>query len=75
MAGADYRSCDLCGAGKVFYDANLGYEFKGDPDFEHETLFAEKPRGVQLQRCGSWAVLCVPCAKTHEIVFKKRRNS
>lgn len=26
MAGCDYYNCDLCGQGKVFYDANVDWE-------------------------------------------------
>lgn len=72
MAGADYRDCDLCGMGKVFYDSVLNYCFSDDECFERQTLFANKPIGVQLERCGNWAVLCVKCSDTHEIIFKKK---
>jgi hypothetical protein len=61
MALADYRLCDVCG-GKAFYDANLNYDFsecneKGEP---------------RLDYLGDWAVLCIDCAKTHEVVIRPK---
>lgn len=72
MAGADYRSCDLCGMGKVFYDAGLNYEPMSS---EQESLgnvpFKEvgEPACYTLERLGDWAVLCKNCAKTHKCVI------
>lgn len=67
MAGADYYSCDVCGA-KTFYDAPLDYR---DPE-DADDLITENPRthhpwpiGV-----GDMAALCVGCAKTHRITIK-----
>jgi hypothetical protein len=80
MAGADYRSCDKCGA-KTFYDANLPYEYVGDNDDygkkitkEMCTRYVGEPDGVRLYRVGDWAVLCEECAKTHETKIVKRRK-
>lgn len=56
MAMLDYRLCDVC-SGKAFYDAALDYN-----DEDHRNAAGDlMPRG-----CGSWAVLCVKCAATHE---------
>jgi hypothetical protein len=60
MAGADYRSCDICGK-KTYYDAMLGWDFKEYP--EH---------GLRL---GDWKVICIECAKTHEVVIVSRTPS
>lgn len=30
MAGMDYYNCDSCGAGKIFYDANVDWEGFGE---------------------------------------------
>ena len=59
MAYADYRHCDVCDC-KVFYDANLNYDH-----------FPETGE-VKLERLGAWAVICVECAKTHEVVIQKK---
>jgi hypothetical protein len=61
MAGADYRSCDVCG-GKTFYDAHLDYN---KPDEAH---------GYEwwLHGIGDWKVICIGCAKTHEIVVRPK---
>lgn len=60
MAGADYRSCDVCGT-KTVYDADLHYADEWDPTWK-------RPYGV-----GAWVVICQECAKTHEIVLRKRK--
>lgn len=60
MAGADYRSCDICGC-KTYYDADLNWDFKEYP--EH---------GLRL---GDWKVICIECAKTHEVVIVSRTPS
>ena len=57
---AGYRSCDLCGR-KVFYDANLNYEFEGSVKYAGITV-----EGHSLDYLGDWAVLCDICAKTHK---------
>lgn len=71
MAGADYRSCDICGS-KAFYDACLGYDY---PDDDHMIRRAGRPfeRG-RLDDLGDWAVLCDACCETHStaIVSEKR---
>ncbi len=72
MAGADYRSCDVCGS-KVFYDANLNYE-QGRGGFDNEPIpkneeareaGVQKDWGYRLDYLGDWAVICRECAKTH----------
>lgn len=57
MAGADYRSCDICRC-KTYYDANLNWDFEAYP--EH---------GLRL---GDWKVICIECAKTYKCVIVKR---
>jgi hypothetical protein len=62
MAAADYRHCDVCGC-KAFYDANLNY------DFEENEL-------TGLANVGSWKVICIECAKTHDTcVMSKERSA
>lgn len=70
MAGADYKSCDVCG-GKAFYDAKLQYE--QEDKWNKETPFSKevgetlsKFEAYKLGHLGDWAVLCVNCAKTHK---------
>lgn len=77
MAGADYRSCDVCG-GKTFYDANLSYTdgddtyCKDDPPYRVAGAEQyDKPElltkyGLRLGYVGDWAVLCTDCSKTHK---------
>lgn len=60
MAAADYYSCDLC-ASKTFYDAELNYEWPTEPPYE-----------PTLPGVGGMKVLCVSCAKTHEVVILPR---
>lgn len=62
MASADYRSCDVCGC-KTFYDANLNYDFN---DYNKNT---------GLHRTGDWKVICEECAKTHEVVIVKKKDT
>jgi hypothetical protein len=66
MAGADYRLCDVCGS-KTFYDAQLDYQKpeKDRPDWPDWWL-----HGV-----GDWAVICVECAKTQEVVVRPKNWS
>lgn len=59
MASGDYRSCDICGC-KTFYDANLSYDFDEYPE-----------TGLRL---GDWKVICVECAKTHEVKIEMRND-
>lgn len=59
MAKGDYRCCDVCD-GKVFYDANLNYEFTKEPPY------------FKLDYLGDWKVICTDCAKTHECVIVPR---
>lgn len=59
MAGADYYSCDVCG-GKTFYDATL-YEYASDA-------------GPYDKCVGAMVVLCLACAKTHNVVIQKKRR-
>lgn len=54
MAGADYKSCDVCGC-KTFYDANLDYDFD---------KYNEK---TGLHRTGDHMALCEECSKTYEL--------
>lgn len=63
MAAADYRLCDVCDR-KTFYDATLDYQEpeKGRADYPNWWL-----HGV-----GDWAVICVECAKTHEVIVRER---
>jgi len=56
MAGADYYSCDVCGA-KTFYDATL--------DYSHDTLRG----GYYLERVGDMKCICEECAKTHVVMI------
>lgn len=70
MAGADYRSCDLCG-NKAFYDADIQYEV--EDKWNKDRPFAKevgenlaKYEAYKLGYLGDWAVLCVNCAKTHK---------
>jgi hypothetical protein len=58
MAAADYRSCDVCSR-KTFYDAHLSWN---RPDAAHQEWW--------LHGVGDWAVICIECAKTHEVVVK-----
>ena len=58
MAGADYRSCDVCGT-KTFYDARLDYNYDEFPP-------------IGLPRLGDWKVICIECAKTHKVVVQKK---
>lgn len=66
MAGADYRSCDVC-SGKTFYDAQLDYQ----PPTEE--MKAEKKYDYWLHGVGDWAVLCPECAKTHEVIVRPKQ--
>ena len=59
MALADYRLCDWCG-NKAFYDSRLNYDYD------------EKTGQTTLDHLGDWKVLCVECAKTHEVVIRER---
>ena len=73
MAGADYRSCDVCG-GKAFYDANLNYEFPdnngndswGKPFSKYEVV---RDCHYRLDYVGDWAVICTDCAKTRKCII------
>lgn len=57
MAACDYRSCDVCGC-KVFYDANLNYDFDN-----------RMPDGSPtLDYLGDWKVLCENCAVVYKCV-------
>jgi len=60
MAGGDYKSCDICCC-KTFYDCELQYDFNDYP--EH---------GLRL---GAWKVICIECAKTHDVIIIKRQSS
>jgi len=88
MAGADYRSCDVCG-GKAFYDANLSYERATESPGERSGvvygspyLIAGQPQypdptmqaeyAMSLQYLGDWGVLCSQCATTHVVRIEKR---
>ena len=65
MAGADYRSCDVCGS-KTFYDANLSYDWE-----EHEDRPFVRDTDYHLGYLGDWACICIGCAKTHRVVIEK----
>lgn len=61
MAASDYRLCDVCN-GKVFYDANLNYDFSqcnehGEP---------------KLDCLGDWVVICNECAKKYKCTLVER---
>lgn len=87
MAGRDYRKCDVCG-GKAFYDAELGYLYKGDEECQKEigyweeydkqfpntapTLIWPQDGGPTLHGLGDWKVICPLCAKTYEVVVRKK---
>lgn len=62
MAMADYMLCSLCGC-KTFYDAELDYDFKRSPE-------------TGLWNTGDIMVLCVECARKHELraVEKEDKN-
>lgn len=60
MAYADYYHCDVCNA-KAFYDANI--------DWEHTNLVVSEWGAPE----SLWA-LCKECAKTHEVVIKKKEG-
>lgn len=82
MAGADYKSCDVCG-GKAFYDANLSYSdgmdewSKDRPPYrvagqqQYSTPETNQKHGSRLGYVGDWAVICTECAKTHTVVIQK----
>ena len=62
MATADYYLCDLCDA-KTFYDAELMYDY----GLKNPLTSHPWPNGV-----GAMMVICVNCAKEHELkVIKK----
>lgn len=77
MAGADYKSCDVC-SGKTFYDAHLNYEdgrdewakdrapFREVGKEQYEDKALNQKSGLRLNYLGDWAVLCTNCAKTHK---------
>lgn len=70
MAGADYRSCDVCG-GKAFYDADLQYEQedmwnKDRPFAKVAGEVLSKFERYKLGNVGDWSVLCATCSKTHK---------
>ena len=68
MAAGDYRSCDVCNC-KVFYDANLNYEFRRD--WQGAPIPEEKKcrdTDYKLDYLGDWAVICTDCAKTHKTI-------
>ena len=67
MAYSDYRLCDVCG-GKAFYDARLNYDLEAAPE---ERL---PGRDYGLDHVGAWVVLCQDCAKTHDIVLRKKEG-
>ena len=60
MAAADYRLCDLCST-KVYYDANLNWDFDEHPD-------------NGLYNLGDWKVICRKCAETHECIIVTRNQ-
>lgn len=62
MAGADYKSCDVCSA-KTFYDANLDYE---QPTKE---MMADKKYDWWLHGIGDWKVICPKCAETMKVII------
>ena len=67
MAGADYRSCDICGS-KTFYDADLQYD---KVDASHPAVRGE---GYNLGYLGDWKVICHKCAETNEVVIQPIRR-
>jgi len=59
MAGADYYSCDKCRR-KTFYDAGLDYQYNKDS-------------GYTLPNVGDMKVICIDCAKVHEVHIVTKR--
>lgn len=72
MAFADYRLCDVCER-KVFYDANLNYEFE-QPKEPCLVLHGGKEKHYTLEHLGDWSVLCDDCSKTHRTVIVRIEN-
>lgn len=66
MASADYRLCDVCEC-KTFYDATLNYEIAPK---EHPLY----PQYIPSARLGDWGVICIECAKTHEVRVVKKET-
>ena len=63
MAGADYYSCDVCGA-KCFYDARLNWDFDSDMPGRGSEMPA-------LDYCGDIRALCIECSKSHRVVIER----
>ena len=76
MAGADYKSCDVCG-GKTFYDAEMNYQGLEDEWNKNQPWAKEVGKELgeyeryKLGYLGDWAVLCDECAKTHKTQIVK----
>lgn len=71
MAAADYRLCDRCGS-KVFYDANLNYEFASHQRSDFDEV--DKKRGYKLDYLGDWICLCKECSEKYIIVTMDREE-
>lgn len=59
MAGADYKSCEVCGS-KTFYDAVLDYDFK------------EYNKVTGLHRTADHKSLCEECGKKYELLVAEK---
>lgn len=72
MAASDYRLCDVCG-GKAFYDANLNYDQGSDVvgSVRNAGMMLDCTR---LDYLGDWGVICQGCAKTHEIIIRRKED-
>lgn len=71
MAAADYRLCDRCNE-KVFYDANLNYQFEEDDWTTFDEI--DKKRGYRLDYLGDWLCLCKDCSERYIIVTMDREG-
>ena len=69
MAMSDYWACDVCGC-KTFYDANLDYDLYSEGE---SAGYLQREDGRVLPRgSGDVQVICPECAKTHEIIVRKK---
>jgi hypothetical protein len=62
MAGADYYSCDICGA-KTFYGSDLDWR-EGDKENDYNMF---------LPGVGEMVVICKKCSAVYEIKLVPKR--